>query len=66
MRVLGPDDGLPSLDDIRVGLLYKHPRLSSAGIELINHIIARLDEAGTSGDPTRVPGELHGLQPEHF
>lgn len=61
MRVLGPEDGLPPLEDIRVGLFYKHPRLSSAGIGLINHIIARLDEAGTSGDPTHPPGELRGL-----
>jgi DNA-binding transcriptional LysR family regulator len=58
MRVLGDADGLPPLDDIRVGLFYKHPRLSSAGIGLINHIIARLDEAGTSGDPGRALGEL--------
>ena len=35
-----PDDGLPPLEDIRVGLFYKHPRLNSAGIGLINHIIA--------------------------
>ena len=29
------------------------PRLSDAGIRLVNHIIARLDEAGVSGDPVR-------------
>ena len=63
MRVLGPDDGLPSLDDIRVGLLYKHPRLSSAGIELINHIIARLDEAGTSGDRPASPANCTDCSP---
>jgi len=61
MRVLGPVDGLPALEDIRVGLFYKHPRLNSAGIGLINHIIGRLDEAGTSGDPTRALGELSGV-----
>ena len=61
MRVLDSDDGLPPLEDIRVGLFYKHPRLTSAGIGLINHIITRLDEAGTSGDPSRAPGELRGL-----
>lgn len=58
MRTLGPEDGLPMLDDIRVGLFYKHPRLSSAGIGLINHIIAHLDDAGASWDPTRMPSEL--------
>lgn len=58
MRVLGTADGLPPLDDIRVGLFYKHPRLSSAGIGLVNHIIACLDAAGASGDPGRALGEL--------
>ena len=56
--MLGPEDGLPPLEDIRVGLFYKHPRLTSAGIGLVNHVIARLDDAGTSGDPRREPGEL--------
>lgn len=61
MRALGSEDGLPPIEDIRVGLFYKHPRLSSAGIGLANHVIGRLDDAGTSGDPRRPPGELHGL-----
>lgn len=64
MRVLDAADGLPPLEDIRVGLFYKHPRLSSAGIGLVNHVIARLDDAGTSGDPRQIPAELHGLQAE--
>lgn len=58
MRVLGEDDGFPTLAEIRVGLFYKHPRLSDAGIRLVNHIIARLDEAGVSGDPVRRHAEL--------
>lgn len=58
MRVLGEDDGFPPLAEIRVGLFYKHPRLSDAGIMLVNHIIARLDEAGVSGDPARRNAEL--------
>lgn len=53
MRVLDEKDGLPPLAEIRVGLFYKHPRLSDAGIRLVNHIIARLDEAGVSGDPVK-------------
>ncbi|MCB1370790.1 MAG: LysR family transcriptional regulator [Rhodobacteraceae bacterium] len=58
MRMLGAADGLPPLDDIRVGLFYKHSRLSSAGIGLVNQITGRLDAAGASGDPTRTLGEL--------
>ncbi len=58
MRVLDEDDGFPPLAEIRVGLFYKHPRLSDAGIRLVNHIIARLDEAGVSGDPVRRHAEL--------
>ncbi|MDH6231910.1 DNA-binding transcriptional LysR family regulator [Mesorhizobium soli] len=58
MRALNEDDGFPPLAEIRVGLFYKHPRLSDAGIRLVNHIIARLDEAGVSGDPVRGHAEL--------
>ena len=58
MRVLDEKDGFPPLAEIRVGLFYKHPRLSDAGIRLVNHAIARLDEAGVSGDPTRAYVEL--------
>lgn len=58
MRVLDEKDGFPPLAEIRVGLFYKHPRLSDAGIMLINHIIMRLDEAGVSSDPLRRPAEL--------
>ncbi|MDQ2635228.1 MAG: LysR substrate-binding domain-containing protein [Pseudomonadota bacterium] len=50
MRALDESDGFPPLAEIRVGLFYKHPRLSEAGILLVNHIIARLDDAGVSGD----------------
>jgi DNA-binding transcriptional LysR family regulator len=59
MRALDEADGFPPLAEIRVGLFYKHPRLSEAGIGLINHLIARLDEAGVSGDPVLRPTELH-------
>ena len=58
MRLLDESDGFPRLAEIRVGLFYKHPRLSDAGIRLVNHIIARLDEAGVVGDPARSPGVL--------
>lgn len=58
MRVLDEGDGFPPLAEIRVGLFYKHPRLSEAGILLVNHIIARLDEAGVSSDPAKRNGGL--------
>lgn len=58
MKVLDEGDGFPPLAEIRVGLFYKHPRLSEAGILLVNHIIARLDEAGVSGDPAKRDMEL--------
>lgn len=48
MRVLDEADGFPPLAEIRVGLFYKHPRLSPGGINLVNHMIAQLDEAGVS------------------
>jgi DNA-binding transcriptional LysR family regulator len=51
------DDLLPPLAEIRVGLFYKHPRLTGAGIGLVNHVVGRLDEAGVSADPKRpAPG----------
>ncbi len=59
MRVLDPAEGFPPLAEIRVGLFYKHPRLSDAGIRLVNHIVARLDEAGISSVPGRANVELH-------
>ena len=46
MRALTEEDGFPRLEDIRVGLYYKHARMSEAGLLLVNHLIARLDEAG--------------------
>lgn len=58
MRTLTEADGFPSLAEIRVGLFYKHPRLSEAGIGLVNHLVAKLDEAGISGDPAQRGGEL--------
>ncbi|MGI9414460.1 MAG: LysR substrate-binding domain-containing protein [Hyphomicrobiales bacterium] len=45
MRILNKRQGLPPLAKIRIGLFYKHPRLSDAGLMLVDHIIASLDEA---------------------
>jgi hypothetical protein len=41
--------GFPPLKEIRVGLFYKHPRLSEAGLQLVNHLVAKLDEAAIVG-----------------
>jgi DNA-binding transcriptional LysR family regulator len=46
MRVLGEKDGFPRLADIRVGLFYKHPRQSDAGLLLVNDLITHLDASG--------------------
>jgi DNA-binding transcriptional LysR family regulator len=45
MRILSEKDGFPNIADIHVGLYYKHPRQSDAGLRLVNHILASLDEA---------------------
>lgn len=49
MRVLDETDGFPPLAEIRVGLFYKHPRLSEAGLRLVSHMVAQLDETGVRG-----------------
>lgn len=56
MRVMGAAEDLPPLDDIRIGLFCKHPRLSSAGIGLVSHLISYIDAAATSPAP-RAGGE---------
>lgn len=48
MRILDASDGLPSLEPLRVGLLYKHPRLSDAGIKLVGELVGKLDTIGVS------------------
>ena len=45
MRVLSPTDGFPAMEPIRIGLFYKHQRLSGAGLMLVDSLIARMDEA---------------------
>src|SRR3546814_16724153 len=58
MRTLDEPAGFPPLAEIRVGLLYKPPRLSTAGIRLFTHVVARLDDAGVHSDPQRRPASL--------
>ena len=51
MRVLDEKDGFPPLEEIRVGLFYKHPRLSEAGLKLVNFLVAQLDTASLGNQP---------------
>jgi DNA-binding transcriptional LysR family regulator len=45
MRILTSRDGFPAMEPIHIGLFYKHQRLSSAGLMLVDSLIARMDEA---------------------
>ena len=45
MRVLTARDGFPALETIRIGLFYKHQRMSGAGLMLVDSLIAHMDEA---------------------
>ncbi len=45
MQSLSVADGLPALEKLRIGLFYKHPRQSPAGLKLVEHLIESLDEA---------------------
>lgn len=51
MRVLREADGFPPLEPLRVGLFYKHPRLSAAGLQLVSDLVAGLDSVGSSARP---------------
>ncbi|MEZ5926095.1 MAG: LysR substrate-binding domain-containing protein [Hyphomicrobiaceae bacterium] len=46
MKVLGEETGLPPLDDVHVGLHYKHSVQSTAGKRLAGVIMAALQESG--------------------
>ncbi len=45
MRILDEKDNFPRLDEIGIGLYYKHPRLTDAGLLVANRLITALDEA---------------------
>ena len=45
MRALSARDGFPAMEPIRIGLFYKHQRLSGAGLMLVDSLISRMDEA---------------------
>lgn len=47
MRQLTEDEGFPKLEPLRVGLFYKHPRLSVAGLQLVSDLVAALESVGS-------------------
>lgn len=51
MRMLDEAEGFPALEPLRVGLFYKHPRLSAAGLQLVSDLVARLDSVGSGVRP---------------
>lgn len=53
MRQLTEDEGFPKLEPLRVGLFYKHPRLSVAGLQLVSDLVAALESVGSGVTPLR-------------
>ena len=51
MRELREDEGFPTLEPLRVGLFYKHPRLSPAGLQLVSDLVAGLESVGSGVKP---------------
>lgn len=47
MRELDERDGFPRLEPLRIGLFYKHPRLSMAGLQLVSDLVAGLETVGS-------------------
>ncbi|MCF1710347.1 LysR substrate-binding domain-containing protein [Tabrizicola sp. J26] len=47
MRELTETDGFPKLEPLRIGLFYKHPRLSVAGLQLVSDLVASLESVGS-------------------
>lgn len=47
MRLLHESEGFPALEPLRVGLFYKHPRLSAAGLSLVSDLVADLERVGS-------------------
>ena len=48
MKTLTSKDGFPAMANFRIGMFYKHARLSDAGLMLVNLLIECLDEASDS------------------
>ena len=47
MRELTEAEGFPKLEPLRIGLFYKHPRLSTAGLQLVSDLVASLENVGS-------------------
>jgi DNA-binding transcriptional LysR family regulator len=47
MRTLEEDEGFPKLEQLRVGLFYKHPKLSPSGLHLVSDLVASLESVGS-------------------
>ena len=47
MRELTEVEGFPRLEPLRIGLFYKHPRLSVAGLQLVSDLVAGLETVGS-------------------
>ncbi|MDE3027372.1 MAG: LysR family transcriptional regulator [Paracoccaceae bacterium] len=47
MRILTEEEGFPKLETLRVGLFYKHPRLSVAGLQLVSDLVAGIESVGS-------------------
>ena len=46
-----PGEWIPALEPLRVGLFYKHPRLSAAGLQLVSDLVADLESVGSGVGP---------------
>jgi hypothetical protein len=50
MRIGNEDEGFPPLSPLRIGLFYKHARLSKAGHGLAQWIMEQIAQAGMRSD----------------
>ena len=46
MRQLTEAEGFPVLDPLRIGLFYKHPRLTASGLQLVSDLVASIESVG--------------------
>lgn len=51
MRELTEEEGFPRLEPLRIGLFYKHPRLSAPGLRLVSDLVAGLESVGSGVNP---------------
>lgn len=51
MRELTEAEGFPKLEPLRIGLFYKHPRLSVPGLRLVSDLVAGLESVSSGVKP---------------